>query len=691
MEHDAGKRQRGNSITTTPERPANNDGRAVPEAQVTERPQESREINSHNPQGYGLQSTNTFTASSSSPPTNPAPRYPFERSTTSSSQEVSDVSKKSTQTVVKPALEPPVTKSTLSELDVNKIVHNPKLRHDINFDPDLHFRPNLDGEKGRKKSQKANDFWETMRSQLEGFLMSKDREQFEKDLGDAEWCLPATLKAIKGILETLVPQRDRSSVEETFNVDLLMQQFRKGVADLNKLALWLSQLLKCHCAPMRDSWVDEMVVHLSEGNQNGDVAMLVSGMRNLLGVLEAMKLDVANHQIRCLRPLLIEDTVQFEQKFFVRKIAMGRVDIASAHDWFRRASNLPDSLPSDASTRTQGNTWDFMKALVNLTLPSKALEPVPHTFLFDEERLVKLRADMLDLINLEICMFLYHKLDAASKSNEARSVPQDDTPAASSYISSPADEGVLSAPTVPSENDFTAKRKYNHMAQERGHFSRELSGRQVWVPNLEDEAMDSLSSSPRSSPSTTASTPGTYPVTPLYLSIQNSDSTSQVRTSLQALLASSSSQDRWAVLSSNIALQILRSTPTPMARLPVFESHLQFHLSNSQSRIYQEAETYIISKLFPELQKLVESYTPLTSLQIFDAATSPKPTNGLMNLSTQATGQKEEISDIATRIAHIGILHWRVWAPLAYLVNPDAEDEVDVNMIQDTDLPVDES
>ncbi|KAF7858450.1 hypothetical protein EAF04_009051 [Stromatinia cepivora] len=689
MEHDAGKRQRGNSITTTPERPTNNDGRAIPEAQVTERPQESEEINSHDPQGYDLQSSNTFTANSSSPPTNPAPRYPFERSTASSSQEGSSTSKRSVQTVVKSSLEPPVTKSTLSELDVNKIVHNPKLRHDINFDPDLHFRPNLDGEKGRKKTQKANDFWDTMRLQLQGYLT--DREQFEKDLGDAEWCLPATLKAIRGILETLVPQRDRSSVEETFNVDLLMQQFRKGVADLGKLAKWLSQLLKCHCAPMRDTWVDDMVVQLSEGDKNWDVSMLASGMRNLLGVLEAMKLDVANHQIRCLRPLLIEDTVQFEQKFFVRKIAVGRVDIASAHDWFKKAANLPDNLSLDAPTRIQGNTWDFMKALVNLTLPSKAIEPVPHTFLFDEERLVKLRADMLDLINLEICMFLYHKLDAASKMNEARSVPQDDTPVASSYISSPADEGVLSAPTVPSENDFKAKRKYNHLAQERGHFSRELSGKQVWVPNLEDEATDSLSSSPRSSPSTTASTPETYPVTPLYLSLQNSDSTSQVRTSLQALLASSSSQDRWTALSSNIALQILRSTPTPMARLPVFESHLSFHLSNSRSKLYQEAEARVLSKLFPELQKLVESYTPLNSLQIFDAATSPRPTNGVFNGNSPTSGQKEEILDVATRIAHIGILHWRVWAPLAYLVNPDVENEGDVNMMQDSDLPADES
>ena len=188
----------------------------------------------------------------------------------------------------RPLLEPPVTKRTLSELDVNKIVHNPKLRHNINFDPELHFRPNLDGERGRKKTQKANDFWNTMRLQLQRYLV--DRDQFEAEIGDSEWCLPATLKAIRGILETLVPQRDRSSVEETFNVDLLMQQFWKGVADLEKLALWVSQLLKCHCAPMRDDWMDQVVTQLSNSDRNWDVEQLVLGMRNLLGVLEAMKL-----------------------------------------------------------------------------------------------------------------------------------------------------------------------------------------------------------------------------------------------------------------------------------------------------------------------------------------------------------------------------------------------------------------
>jgi hypothetical protein len=184
--------------------------------------------------------------------------------------------------------EPPVTKATLSELDVPRIVFNPKLRHDVNFDPDLHFRPNLDGEKGRRKTQKANDFWDCLREQLEAF--TKDQAAFMADLAGRKWCLPLTLHAIGDILATLVPPEDRPMVEEILNVDLLMQQFGKGVADLEQLAKWLSRTLKSHCAPMRDEWVDEMVVQLSTGNANQDITLLVRGLHTLLGILEAMKL-----------------------------------------------------------------------------------------------------------------------------------------------------------------------------------------------------------------------------------------------------------------------------------------------------------------------------------------------------------------------------------------------------------------
>lgn len=274
-----GARGHSNSFTAAdgrPSPPGNNDGAMTSPKAVKTRSQSIDKLmaDSQGQPSYGIQPSEKDQLFPNSPPRHKHFRVNAPRTTENAPKQSA-------------TLEPPVTKGTLSELDVNKIVHNTKLRHDINFDPDLHFRPNLDGEKGRRKTEKANHFWETMKAQLREYLTN--REQFDAR-GEAEWCLPTTLKAIRGILETLVPQRDRPSVEETFNVDLLMQQFKKGVADLVKLATWLSQLLKCHCAPMRDDWVDEMVTQLSNGDRNGDVTMLVAGMQNLLGVLEAMKL-----------------------------------------------------------------------------------------------------------------------------------------------------------------------------------------------------------------------------------------------------------------------------------------------------------------------------------------------------------------------------------------------------------------
>ncbi|KAK2625117.1 hypothetical protein QTJ16_005486 [Diplocarpon rosae] len=691
MESDASKRNRANSIAATndhPTSPSNNDGQSAGQQPKESRSQGAIEIQVEAEEyDVGIQgnksvdsppsrSRQNYEPSPAGPASRNRPSYepiPMEnkprpnhsnyevdnRSRLSFTSYTPNVAERGTRISTKPiSIEPPVTKGTLSELDVTKIVNNPKLRHDINFDPELHFRPNLDGEKGRRKTEKANNFWETMRGQLRDYLT--DRERFEQELGGSEWCLPATLNAIRGILETLVPQRDKLSVEETFNIELLMQQFRKGVVDLVKLANWLSQLLKCHCAPMRDNWVDNMVTQLSTGDRTGDVALLVAGMKNLLGVLEAMKLDVANHQIRCLRPLLIDDTVHFEQKFFMKKIAMGRVDIAGAHVWYRRAT------ASSAGSGPANEVLDFINALVELTRPLKS-EMFPHTFLFDEERLMKLRMDMLDMINLEICMQLYRNLESQSRSYPAF----DNTPSTSALSSpynrpaSPAENTRFSSPTIPLLHHFDLSRSSPH---DRGHFLRGPLGRQSWVPKLADGYAGSATSSARSSPSTTASTPDTLPPTPLYLSPEFSDAASQVRTSLIAILSSSNS-DKWASVSNDLALQILRSTTTSLARLPQFETHLAFHISNRRSKLYQDAEERVLGELGKELKRLVDAYTPLSSLKIFETATAPKKT---ASTSTgQGNGFKEEITDIATRIAHIGILHWRVWAPLAYLVNPD--------------------
>lgn len=164
-------------------------------------------------------------------------------------------------------IRPPVMKATLSELDIHKIIHNHRLRHDINFDHNLQFRSHLDGEKGRRKRVKVEQFWVILRDQLQEFVATPG--PFQKHFGQ-DWCLSVLLKEAKDIFRTLLPPRDRVYLDEGFNVELITQQFYNGCADLEKLTSWLSTVLKTHCAPMRDELVDNMYDKLTSGNRMSD-------------------------------------------------------------------------------------------------------------------------------------------------------------------------------------------------------------------------------------------------------------------------------------------------------------------------------------------------------------------------------------------------------------------------------------
>jgi hypothetical protein len=357
----------------------------------------------------------------------------------------------------------------------------------------------------------------------------------------------------------------------------------------------------------------------------------------------------------------------------MKKFSMKKIKLTESHAWYNRAMDLPDVVESNAPAK---DSWTFMKALVYLSLPSRS-ESMPATFAFDEDRLSKFRSDLQDLINLDICMHMYRGLETQNQ-QEARQNAREDTPSRSFTSSpfdrptSPADNTLLSSPTIPQPHHFTSRTR-NH-TQERGHFIRTLTGRQIWIPSVEDDmATSSSGSSPRSSPSSAPSTLETNPPTPLYLSVPITDNSVQARTSLQAILSSLTTSDKWKTLSPSMALEILRMTKTSLARLPQFESHLQFHISNPTSRLHQEAEHRVLQQLLPVLQKLVAAYTPLTSVQIFEAAIAPK--SGPGSVQPQSNGVQDEIKDVSTRIAHMGILHWRVWAHIAYLVDPDAVEE----------------
>ncbi|EGX93206.1 T-complex 11 [Cordyceps militaris CM01] len=526
-------------------------------------------------------------------------------------------------------LEPPVTRTTLSELDVTKIIHNPKLRHDINFDPELHFRPNLDGEKGRKKQDRASQFWRALKRELTMFVA--DRPTFYATYGRSDdWTLPTLLKAVKEIIQTLVPQRDRHFLDEGLNVELLMQQFHKGIADLEKLAQWLSQVLKSHCAPMRDDWVDAMYKQISNGNKNSDIDELAGGMRSLLSVLEAMKLDVANHQIRCLRPVLIEDTIHFEQKFFLKKMASKKMDMGPSKKWYKDAA-AQHASGITTSTLTFGDTGVFFEALSRLILPSSPEKRLPSTFLFDEERILKLRCDMLDCINLQVCMRMYEDLERIGRYN------------ASGLFAGPTLDGNTTRRSSSAGSDF--------------NFNTPLETSRP--SSITFSTTGSADSSARSSLNL-----------PAYVAPDNCEAKNKRKLyrSLVALLQSVAPvglrhATRWQSMSSSIALQIFRYTKAPTSMLSTFEDKLATIIRGMDSPLYKEVEKSFHIRLMAELSSRVREYRALSGVGLFTAATTGRS-------QAQARNHDHEdsvLEDIAIRLAHLGVLHWRVWAQTAYV------------------------
>lgn len=198
---------------------------------------------------------------------------------------------------------PPVTKQSLSELDIGNIVQNIKLRHDVNFDRDLSFRPNLDGAKGQEKLRATQKYWMALEAELalydrlfRGSPSLATVAGYPKIVEQAQRRIPKMFETIRDVLKSLVPERDHSRVDDHLDVEMLMQEIRRGVCDLVRLAEWLAHLLKEHCAPMRDELVDRMVQRTRSGVVSNESSCIVAGLCELVSILEAMKLVCCLYQ-----------------------------------------------------------------------------------------------------------------------------------------------------------------------------------------------------------------------------------------------------------------------------------------------------------------------------------------------------------------------------------------------------------
>lgn len=326
-----------------------------------------------------------------------------------------------------PVLLPPVNTLSLREIDLHEILKNPQLRHDILFDPQLQFRPNLDGERGKRKRQVVDKYWSEVEEECKEYMkvstkllastagstapanLSKYHLKYSK--------LPRLFSTLRDILITLLPLKDRPAVYDVMDVDLLVQQLRKGVVDFVSLSKWLAGVFKSHCAPMRDAWVDEMTDKFIEADRENSIKKLIDALRTIFSILEAMKLDVANHQIRVLRPALVETAVDFERDYFNQMIQRGNLNIQDSLMWFAGASQAQAKKEDAKGTDLINSQPNFLRntsvqAIIKLLSCREMASEFPSSLAFDHLRLILLRADVRQLVCLQICLYLYKQLTA---------------------------------------------------------------------------------------------------------------------------------------------------------------------------------------------------------------------------------------------------------------------------------------
>ncbi|KAF8964294.1 T-complex protein 11-domain-containing protein [Flammula alnicola] len=316
-----------------------------------------------------------------------------------------------------PPTQPLINRQTLRELELDVILRNPVIRHDLLFDPGLQFRP-------RRKREMFEKYWNAVWEEVQTGCTCVTLDTQGNCHPKACICarhpttppipivsqiskedptiytirmpsrIPALLSEFLQVMLLVIQPLSNTAVytnptavreqaqehsahaaylESIFDPALIEQELKHKVFDPSGLFSQIGETLKHHCAPMRDRAVEEMV---QVAQRPGPEAF--TAVRMCLELLELMKLDIANHQLTQLRPWLLRNTGIFEVKAF--KIRFGTsASLHNTREWLHNANvalfvskkqpiphpSYPNGLTYPSLTKNQQIYLCCLKGIVN--------------------------------------------------------------------------------------------------------------------------------------------------------------------------------------------------------------------------------------------------------------------------------------------------------------------------------------
>eukprot|EP00095_Tigriopus_kingsejongensis_P012430 maker-scaffold924_size80766-snap-gene-0.15 protein:Tk12430 transcript:maker-scaffold924_size80766-snap-gene-0.15-mRNA-1 annotation:"t-complex protein 11-like protein 1-like" len=264
------------------------------------------------------------------------------------------------------------TMSLRDVMDAAQGITNMYLAHEIAVDKDFMIQdlkaPESDLEK-QVKEVVHKAFWDLLRDQL-----AEDPPVYAQALN--------LLKEVKtGLLGLLVPQQKRviENIHEKLDLELIAQQAENGALDFQAYASYVINLMGQLCAPVRD----EEIVQLREAKE------IIPLFQGILKTVDVMKVDMANFHIQQARPLIMNQSVDYERTKFTEFVAKQDDGLKNTREWLKRHEPR-DEESQDPKYKKLVMTRIMTEAYLEL-LEWDEYYVMPETLVMDQKRIFALR------------------------------------------------------------------------------------------------------------------------------------------------------------------------------------------------------------------------------------------------------------------------------------------------------------
>lgn len=279
---------------------------------------------------------------------------------------------------------PPINRYTLRELRIQNILQNPRLRHEVLFEPKLEFRPNSSGNMAETKLRTTQQYWAIVDQTL------------KKNNLAAVSTLTMLLVELREILVEMAEDSSKpelthfaTELREKLDKDLIRQQTLHGVFDPQPVVGYLATVMRqfaisSQTGPQEEvrnstaAAVDRVVAYFQRGRVS-------RALRGAFDVLEAIKIDIANGSIEMYREYMRSTAVAFERSHFNTTLRRGSVSLTDTLEWWRRALDTMD---------TNGVSLGEMFAKAGQELILDDGQSVPGLFRMDGVRIQGIRRDL---------------------------------------------------------------------------------------------------------------------------------------------------------------------------------------------------------------------------------------------------------------------------------------------------------